>query len=66
MNYNYMKTSTEDNSRKTDHYLVRDPEYLSDSELMTSFGFIKIMSIVWSPLIIMVILIIVKNKVIKR
>lgn len=66
MIYDYTKISTEETTRKTDHHLVREPEYLSDSEMMASFGFIKIMTIIWSPLILTVIILILKNKVIKR
>lgn len=66
MSYDYMKMNTEI-TRKTEHHLVREPEYLSDAELMTSFGFIKIMSIIWVPIILMIILVIIlKSKLIKR
>ena len=60
-----IRTMTE--TKKFEHVLVREPEYLSDAELMTSFGFIKIMSIIWVPIILMIILVIIlKSKLIKR
>lgn len=66
MNYENNRTNTEETFMKVEHHLVREPEYLSNFEVMTSFGFIKIMSIIWSPLILVLVVNILKNKVIKR
>ena len=53
-------------SRKIDHHLVNEPEYLSTGEVMTSHGFLTIMTLLWTPILIICITIIVMNKTVFR
>lgn len=57
-------TTTQERPR---HHLVDDPVYLTSTELMFTYGFKTIMSILWTPLVLVfIIFLIFKKKLIKR
>lgn len=45
-----------------DHILVREPEYLSTTELIFSYGFLKIASIIFTPLTFVIIIMVLFKK----
>ena len=43
-------------TNKVNHHLVNEPEYMTLTEVASSYGFLKIMSILWTPAIIGIII----------
>lgn len=55
-----------ENSGRIDHILTREPVYLNTTQTVFSHGFIKMASIIWSPVIIFIIAIILFKKFYKK
>ena len=55
-----------ENSGRIDHILTREPIYLNTTQTVFSYGFIKMASIIWSPVIIFIIAIILFKKFYKK
>lgn len=52
-----IRTMTE--TKKFEHVLVREPEYLTRTELMSTHGFIVLMLLLWVPVVIALIIAII-------
>lgn len=60
-----IRTMTE--TKKFEHVLVREPEYLTRIELMSTHGFVELMLILWAPVVIVLIIaILLKSRRNKR